>query len=114
MAMCSLGTSRNYKKVALALTFMMFGHQRSTAVSAYLQQVGRTQNMGTAEVTAAVGNFLAILKVFVPLLYGNLFAWATSKGRYIPGLPYFSIAFLTVLAQLNFGSITLPGAQKPT
>ncbi len=61
--------------------------------------------MGRAEIAGAQANLLAILKVMIPLLYGNVFAYATTKGRNMPGLPYFLIAALTCASQLAFWTI---------
>eukprot|EP00415_Alexandrium_ostenfeldii_P002390 UN2390 len=89
------GTSRTVAQLALSLAVMTFGHQRSTAVKTYLQKHAQATGMGAAEVQGAQANLLAVLKVLVPLMYGNIFAWATSKGKSMPGLPYFPIGALT-------------------
>jgi len=103
-AMVALGTSRSTLQVALAVVLMAFGHLRAGAVTNYLQHHGQAEGMGAAEIEAAKANLTAVLKVFMPIMYGNIFAWATSHGRSIPGLPYFLIAVLTGVAQLTFSS----------
>lgn len=109
LAMGLLGTARNASQLALVLLAMSFGHQRATAVTCYLQRHGQAAGMGAAEIQGAQANLTAVLKVMVPLLYGNLFAWATSKGRSIPGLPYFVIGGLTLLGQATFSTIDPEG-----
>jgi len=105
LAMGCLGTSRNVFKLGLALLLMAGGHQRATAVSSYLQVAGKDIGMGSAEIEGAKANFTAVLKVFVPILYGNLFAFFTSKGRNFPGAPYFLIAALTAMSQVTFSTV---------
>lgn len=104
-AMLLLGTSRSASGLLLTLIAATNGHQRATCASVYLQKHGQAAGMGRAEIAAAQMNLVAVLKVVVPLLYGNIFAWATSKGRNIPGAPYYFIAALTMLAQMNFWRI---------
>eukprot|EP00415_Alexandrium_ostenfeldii_P001129 UN1129 len=99
------GTSRTVAQLALSLAVMTFGHQRSTAVKTYLQKHAQATGMGAAEVQGAQANLLAVLKVLVPLMYGNIFAWATSKEKSMPGLPYFLIGALTLCSQMTFSSI---------
>jgi len=97
-----LGTSRNGRQLAICLMALMFSHQKSTGVGAYLQKHGTAAGMGRGEIVASTGNLNAIIKVFAPLVYSNLFAWATTHGRKVPGAPYFLIGFLTALSQLAF------------
>lgn len=99
LAFAVFGSATTAKQLALTLAAMMLGHDRSIPVAAYLQHTAQKTGMGKGEINAAQLNLLAVLKVFVPIIYGNIFAWATSKGRHRPGLPYFSIALLTVVAQ---------------
>lgn len=102
VSMGLLGTATSVQQVIASLLCMTFGHTRNAAVAAYIQKHGQGIGMGKAEITAAQGNLLAVLKVFIPLFYGNLFAMATSNGRKMPGMPYFFIAFITMLSQLCF------------
>jgi len=105
VAMGILGSARSVKQIAASLVAMCFGHMRNSAVSAYIVKHGQKTGMGRSEIVAAQANLLALLKVFIPLFYGNLFAMATSKGRKYPGAPYFFIAFVTCLSQLCFWTI---------
>eukprot|EP00421_Protoceratium_reticulatum_P050941 CAMPEP_0168455404 /NCGR_PEP_ID=MMETSP0228-20121227/50732_1 /TAXON_ID=133427 /ORGANISM="Protoceratium reticulatum, Strain CCCM 535 (=CCMP 1889)" /LENGTH=495 /DNA_ID=CAMNT_0008470247 /DNA_START=83 /DNA_END=1570 /DNA_ORIENTATION=- len=106
VAMGLLGTSRSAAQLAMALVAMAGGgHNRSAGVGAYLQRHGQAQGMGAAEITGAQANLTAVIKVVVPILYGNLFAWATSGGCRIPGLPYFLIAVMAASAQMVFSSV---------
>uniref|UniRef100_A0A7S1PSU0 Major facilitator superfamily (MFS) profile domain-containing protein n=1 Tax=Alexandrium catenella TaxID=2925 RepID=A0A7S1PSU0_ALECA len=105
VAMALLGSARNVQQIVASLGAMCFGHMRNSAVSAYILKHGQSSGMGRSEIVAAQANLLALLKVFIPLFYGNLFAAATSKGRNFPGAPYFFIAFVTCLSQLCFWTV---------
>ena len=89
-----------------ALTVLVGGHQRAAAVDASITRLGVQAGMGKGELAASLANWNALLKIFAPLVYGNLFAWATTpKGpNNIPGLPYFVIASCSACAQLILGS----------
>jgi predicted MFS family arabinose efflux permease len=102
VGMAMMGTARNTKQALFALAIWTFGHNRANPVNAYLQKYGAAQGMGRAEIVAANGNALAYAKIMIPLLYSNVFSWATSNGRNMPGLPYFVICALTGLSQLTF------------
>merc|ERR1719198_1726398 len=97
-----MGNARNTAQAFAALFIWTFGHNRASPVGAYQQTYGAAQGMGRGEIVAASANFGAYIKILIPLFYSNLFAWATSNGRDIPGLPYFVICGLTALAQLTF------------
>jgi len=101
LGMAMMGTARNSKQAFAALLIWTFGHNRNTPVGSYCQKYGAAQGMGRGEIIAADGNFKAYIKVMIPLLYSNLFAWATSGGRNMPGLPYFVICGLTALSQVT-------------
>jgi len=102
IGMSTMGTARTTAHAFFALFLWTFGHQRNSGVSTYMQKYGQKQDMGKAEIIAANGNLLAYIKVLIPLFYSNLFAWATSNGRNMPGLPYFVISTLTMLSQIAF------------
>merc|ERR1719310_2122101 len=102
LGMAMMGTARNTKQAFAALAIWTFGHTRSTPVDTYLQKYGAEQDMGRAEIVGAAGNMLAYAKIMIPLLYSNVFAWATSNGRNMPGLPYFVICAITGMSQLDF------------
>lgn len=102
LGMAMMGSARNTKQAFTALLLWTFGHQRNTSVAPYIQKYGGAQGMGRAEIIAATGNLNAYIKVLIPLLYSNIFAWATSGGRNIPGLPYYTICVLTILSQCAF------------
>jgi len=102
IGMSTMGTARSTAHAFFALALWTFGHSRNSGVSTYMQKYGQAQDMGKAEIIAANGNLLAYIKVLIPLFYSNLFAWATSNGRNMPGLPYFMISTLTMLSQLTF------------
>lgn len=101
IGMALMGTSRNTQQAFTALFLWTFGHQRATPVSSYLQKYGAAQGLGKGEIIAAQANLAAYVKVAIPLFYSNLFAWATTNGRNMPGLPYFVICFLTAMSQLT-------------
>jgi MFS family permease len=102
LGMAMMGTARNTQQAFTALFIWTFGHNRANPVGAYLQQYGAEQGMGRGAIIAAQGNFHAYIKIMIPLLFSNMFAWATSDGRNMPGLPYFVICGLTALAQSTF------------
>jgi len=102
LGMAMMGTAKTTKQAFFALAIWTFGHQRATPVNAYLQKFGAAEGMGRAEIIGAQGNMLAYAKIMIPLLYSNIFAWATSNGRSMPGLPYFLICAITGLSQLAF------------
>jgi Na+/melibiose symporter-like transporter len=97
-----LGTARSTPKVFAAIAIWTFGHQRANTVNVNMQTIGNAAGMGRGEIIAASGNLLAYVKIMVPLLYSNVFAWATSSGRNTPGLPYFIIAALMAAAQAGY------------
>jgi len=102
IGMAMMGTARNTQQAFTALFLWTFGHQRNTSVAPYLQMYGAKLGYGKAEIIAATGNLNAYIKVLIPLLYSNIFAWATSGGRNMPGLPYYTICVLTALSQMAF------------
>lgn len=102
LGMAMMGTARNTKQAFAALAIWTFGHTRATPVDTFLQKYGAEQDMGRAEIVGAAGNALAYAKIMIPLLYSNVFAWATSNGRNMPGLPYFVICAITGMSQLAF------------
>lgn len=102
MGMSAMGTARSSAQAFFALFLWTFGHQRGTPISSYMQKYGGQEGMGRGEIIAASGNLTAWVKIFIPLFYSNVFAWATSNGRDMPGLPYFIISFLTGLSQVTF------------
>lgn len=102
LGMIMMGTARNTRQAFMALAIWTFGHQRAVPVGAYLQKYGAAEGMGRAEIIGASGNMLAYAKIAIPLLYSNVFAWATSGGRNMPGLPYFVICAITGLSQVAF------------
>jgi len=102
VGMILMGTARKTPQVLLALCLWTFGHQRANTPSVNLQTYGAAQGMGRAEIIASTGNLLAYIKIMVPLLYSNVFAWATSNGRNMPGLPYFIIAAFTAMSQASY------------
>lgn len=101
IGMSTMGRAKNGANAAFALFLWTFGHQRNNSVAAYMQKYGEKVGMGRGEIIASTINFTAWVKIFIPLVYSNLFAWATSNGRNMPGLPYFLIATLTALSQLQ-------------
>lgn len=102
LGMIMMGTARNTKQAFFALAIWTFGHNRAANVGALQQKYGGAQGMGRGEIIACNSNFLAYIKIMIPLLYSNLFAWATSGGRNMPGLPYFVVSALTGLSQVAF------------
>merc|ERR1719408_622759 len=89
----------------------MFGHGRAAYPSMLLNEHAANRGMGRGEIGAACGNFLAVLKIIAPMLYGRLFAWATSNGRNLPGLPYLAICMFVTAAQGVFTKALADGAQ---
>lgn len=102
LGMVMMGTARNTQQAFTALAIWTFGHNRNNGVGALQQKYGGAQGMGRGEIIACNSNFLAYIKIMIPLLYSNLFAWATSGGRNMPGLPYFVVSALTALSQVTF------------
>jgi predicted MFS family arabinose efflux permease len=102
IGMMTMGTARSTPHAFLALFLWTFGHQRANSVNVNLQTYGAAQGMGRGEIIASSSNLLAYVKIIVPLFYSNVFAWATSNGRNMPGLPYFIIAALTALSQAGY------------
>jgi len=105
ISMALLGSARSIQQIGASLAAMSFGQTRNAAIAAYIQKHGQATGMGRAEISAAQANLLAVLKVFIPIFYGNIFAAATSKGRKLPGAPYFVIAAMTILSQLTFMTV---------
>jgi len=102
VAMALFGTSTTMGQVGASLIAMCFGHARNAAVTAYIQKHGQAAGMGKSEISAAQANFTALLKVFIPLFYANIFVKATSNGRNMPGTPYLVVALITALSQMLF------------
>eukprot|EP00931_Biecheleriopsis_adriatica_P117212 TRINITY_DN92750_c0_g1_i1.p1 TRINITY_DN92750_c0_g1~~TRINITY_DN92750_c0_g1_i1.p1 ORF type:complete len:434 (+),score=64.13 TRINITY_DN92750_c0_g1_i1:78-1379(+) len=105
VSMGLLGTATSVKQIILSLFAMCFGHLRNSGIAAYIQKHGQAQGMGRSEIAAAQANLLAVLKVFIPVFYSNIFSFATSKGRNVPGAPYLVVGLLTGLAQLTFSAV---------
>eukprot|EP00929_Paragymnodinium_shiwhaense_P031786 TRINITY_DN17738_c0_g1_i2.p1 TRINITY_DN17738_c0_g1~~TRINITY_DN17738_c0_g1_i2.p1 ORF type:complete len:422 (+),score=109.58 TRINITY_DN17738_c0_g1_i2:81-1346(+) len=104
-SMCIFGMAKDARQLAVALFLVAFSHQRSACIAAYVKEHGQAAGLGNAEMVAASTNLTAYIKVMAPLLYSNLYAWSTTKGRNFPGAPYFFIAALSCLAQLSFSSV---------
>jgi DHA1 family tetracycline resistance protein-like MFS transporter len=99
------GTARSPPQIAAALLFIMFGHQRAGEASGLLQVEAAAKGMGRGEIAGAQANFLAIIKIVALVLYSRLFAWGTSSGRKLPGLPYLQIAAFMAAAQFTFNTV---------
>lgn len=100
--MMTMGLARRTSQVSAAMFLWTFGQLRSNALTTYLQTYGAAEGLGRAEIVVATANLLAYVKVLAPLLYSNLFYWAASKDLRQPGLPYFVVAAMTLLAQVSF------------
>jgi len=101
-----LGTAKGVKQLVLALACMTWGHglARTGYPGNLLQEHATKMGMGRGEIAGAQANFTAVLKIIAPTAYGRLFAWATSGGRNMPGLPYLAICMCCAVAQLNFSN----------
>lgn len=99
-----LGTTRSKQQLGLALLCLTLGHQRMGEPGNLLAEHAAATGMGNGEVQGAQANFMAVLKMIAPTLYGRLFEWATTQGRHVPGLPYFLICAFGALAQLLVAS----------
>jgi len=114
LSMCAFGMAKSSKHLAVALFFVMFSHQRNAAIAAWTKEHAARAGLGNAEAVAAATNMTAYIKVVAPLLYSNIYAAFTTKGRNWPGAPYFLIAFLSCLSQLTFQSVDADPEQQST
>lgn len=103
------GSAKNPTQVGVALLFLMFGHQRTSEPGLHLQAHATAGGMGRGEFQGAMGNFLAVLKVVTPMMYGRTFANFSAKG--LPGAPYFLICAFIAASQATF--MTYDKASKP-
>lgn len=99
-----LGTARGFRQVALALFCFSWGHGRGFYPGSLMQGHAREAGMGNGEIQGVQANFMAVLKIIVPTFYGRLFAWATSGGRNMPGLPYYAVCMFIAASQMVFSS----------
>lgn len=107
-----IASCKSKAQLVLGLLCLMFGHGRSAYPGTLLVNQATQLGMGRGEIGAAQGNFLAILKIIAPVFYGRVFAWGTSNGRNIPGLPYFIICAFLAAAQASFQKALADGAEK--
>jgi hypothetical protein len=105
LAMALFASATSIQHIGGSLAAMCFGHARNSGVAAYIQSHGQALGMGKSEIAAAQANFLAILKVGIPLFYANIFVRATSNGRNKPGAPYMVVALISIISQLLFWTI---------
>jgi len=104
-----LGSAKNQNQIGAALLFLMFGHQRSSEPGLHLQAHATASGMGRGEFQGASANFLAVLKIIAPMMYGRTFANFSTKG--MPGAPYFLICAFIAASQATF--MTYDKATKP-
>mmetsp|Transcript_18224 Transcript_18224/g.29639 ORF Transcript_18224/g.29639 Transcript_18224/m.29639 type:complete len:736 (-) Transcript_18224:23-2230(-) len=64
--------------------------------------------IGKGQIAAALANWRSIASIVGPLIFGNAYAYATGnpEKRYIPGLPFFIVAGMTVGAEHLFRSLS--------
>ena len=64
--------------------------------------------LGKGEVAASLSNFRALSAIAGPVAMGYLYAWATKNPakRYMPGLPFYMVAALMLLAQGAFSMLS--------
>lgn len=109
-----LGTAKGIKQLVLALFCLTWGHGRSGYPGSLLSEHATKMGMGRGEIAGATANFMAVLKIIAPTAYGRLFAWATSGGRNMPGLPYFVICMFVAAAQMTFSTHLMDEDAKKT
>jgi len=83
--------------------FISLGSQRKRdAVESIATRIlVHDEKIGAGEVAAGLSNWRSLSAILAPLLFGNLFAFATEKPdeRYMPGAPFFALAGLTLAAE---------------
>lgn len=64
--------------------------------------------LGKGEVAASLSNFRALSAIAGPLSMGYLYSWATKNpaARYIPGLPFYMVAVMMLVAQGSFSLLS--------
>jgi MFS family permease len=97
-----LGSAKNEKQLMNALFFLMFGHQRSAEAGNLLAEHASREGMGRGEIAGTQANFIAVLKIIAPVMYGRVFADFSPRGSNLPGAPYFLICVFVALAQSTF------------
>lgn len=98
-----LGSAKSFQQLSLALVALTFGHARCGEPDNVFADKAKAAGMGEGEIQGARANFLAIIKIFAPILFGRVFAWG--NARKVSGLPYFLIAALVAAAQLIFTTV---------
>ena len=60
--------------------------------------------MGKGEVSASLANFRTIPGIVGPISMGYIYSWATTQPtvRYIPGLPFYLVGALMLVAEGSF------------
>lgn len=92
--------ARTSTGMGLVLVLAVLQHQRSSVVQAQLREMAVKKGVGqTAEVTAAMQSWLAVLKVLWPLVYARLYVYFTTAGRNQPGMPYYMIGVLALASE---------------
>lgn len=88
----------------VALAVSLLGQRKRDCVESMVTDICVAGGMGKGEVSASLANFRTLPGIVGPVTMGYLYSWATSKPsvRYIPGLPFYMVAVLMLVAEGSF------------
>jgi hypothetical protein len=96
-----LGVAKGEYGVATGLLIKQVGCGRQAVVNSSITARGQRAGLGRGEISAALANWSAVLKIGSPLLLGGLFQWATADGRRSAAyIPFVLVGGMHILADL--------------
>ena len=88
----------------VAMVVSLLGQRKRDCVESMVTEICVDGGMGKGEVSASMANFRTLPGIVGPITMGYVYAWATSNPskRYIPGLPFYIVGVLMLLAEGSF------------
>ena len=92
--------SSKFTSVVLPLALAPLFMDRRAGVTARASDEAVAAGFGKGEHAGLFGNLRALVVVFAPLLFGNLYAWSTAKRGRFPGLSFMVAALFAGIAEI--------------
>ena len=92
--------------VLMAIGLMVPGGRKRDGVEAMLNDIGVKAGFGRGYISAALMNWRAISNVFAPLIFGNIYSWATTAPRMNHGLVFTVMGLTQLLAEVVFRTLS--------
>ena len=88
----------------VALGIGLLGQRKRDCVESSVTDICVARGMGKGEVSASLANFRTLPGIIGPISMGYIYSWATAKPsvRYIPGLPFYLVGVLMLVAEGSF------------